>query len=77
MQKWFYSVELTLIKQTIPKFKVLVYFSLFSYELIWYKKVSEKAAFFFCYAARLLSIFIFKISLVFSIITFREVILQK
>ena len=41
------------------------------------KKVSEKAAFFFCYAARLLSIFIFKISLVFSIITFREVILQK
>jgi len=40
-------------------------------------KVSEKAAFFFCYAARLLSIFIFKISLVFSIITFREVILQK
>ena len=39
------------------------------------KKVSEKAAFFFCYAARLLSIFIFKISLVFSIITFREVIL--
>lgn len=25
-------------------------------------KVSEKAAFFFCYAARLLSIFIFKIS---------------
>ena len=42
-----------------------------------YAKVSEKAAFFFCYAARLLSIFIFKISLVFSIITFREVILQK
>ncbi len=41
------------------------------------RKVSEKAAFFFCYAARLLSIFIFKISLVFSIITFREVILQK
>mgnify|MGYP000761704191 CR=1 FL=1 len=41
------------------------------------KKVSEKDAFFFCYAARLLSIFIFKISLVFSIITFREVILQK
>ena len=41
------------------------------------KKVSEKAAFFFCYAARLLSIFIFKISLVFSIITFREVFLQK
>ena len=41
------------------------------------KKVSEKTAFFFCYAARLLSIFIFKISLVFSIITFREVILQK
>ena len=40
-------------------------------------KVSEKDAFFFCYAARLLSIFIFKISLVFSIITFREVILQK
>ena len=30
---------------------------------------SEKAAFFFCYAARLLSIFIFKISLVFSIPT--------
>ena len=41
------------------------------------KKVSEKDAFFFCYAARLLSIFIFKTSLVFSIITFREVILQK
>ena len=40
-------------------------------------KLIEKAAFFFCYAARLLSIFIFKISLVFSIITFREVILQK
>jgi len=40
-------------------------------------KVSEKDAFFFCYAARLLSIFIFKISLVFSIITFRKVILQK
>jgi len=33
------------------------------------KKVSEKDAFFFCYAARLLSIFIFKISLVFSIPT--------
>ena len=39
MQKWFYSVELTLIKQTIPKFKVLVYFSLFSYELIWYNLI--------------------------------------
>ena len=32
---------------------------------------------FFCYAARLLSIFIFKTSLVFSIIPLREVILQK
>lgn len=39
LQKWFYSVELTLIKQTIPKFKVLVYFSLFSYELIWYNLI--------------------------------------
>ena len=42
-----------------------------------HKKVSEKDAFFFCYAARLLSIFIFKTSLVFSIIPLREVILQK
>ena len=41
------------------------------------KKVSEKDAFFFCYAARLLSIFIFKTSLVFSIISFGKVILQK
>ena len=41
------------------------------------KKVSEKDAFFFCYAARLLSIFIFKTSLVFSIVSLREVILQK
>ena len=41
------------------------------------KKVSKKDAFFFCYAARLLSIFIFKTSLVFSIIPLREVILQK
>lgn len=41
------------------------------------KKVSEKDAFFFCYAARLLSIFIFKTSLFFSIISLREVILQK
>ena len=40
-------------------------------------KVSEKDAFFFCYAARLLSIFIFKTSLVFSIISFGKVILQK
>lgn len=40
-------------------------------------KVSEKDAFFFCYAARLLSIFIFKTSLVFSIVSLREVILQK
>ena len=47
------------------------------YPAVYKKKVSEKDAFFFCYAARLLSIFIFKISLVFSIITFREVILQK
>ena len=47
------------------------------YAIIELMKVSEKDAFFFCYAARLLSIFIFKISLVFSIITFREVILQK
>lgn len=31
LQKRFYSVELTLIKQTIPKFKVLVNFSLFLY----------------------------------------------
>ena len=41
------------------------------------KKVSEKDAFFFCYAARLLSIFIFKTSLVFSIISFGKVILQN
>ena len=41
------------------------------------EKVSEKDAFFFCYAARLLSIFIFKTSLVFSIISFGKVILQK
>lgn len=41
------------------------------------RKVSEKDAFFFCYAARLLSIFIFKTSLVFSIISFGKVILQK
>ena len=41
------------------------------------KNVSEKDAFFFCYAARLLSIFIFKTSLVFSIISFGKVILQK
>ena len=41
------------------------------------KKVSEKDAFFFCYAARLLSIFIFKTYLVFSIVSLREVILQK
>ena len=41
------------------------------------QKVSEKDAFFFCYAARLLSIFIFKTSLVFSIISFGKVILQK
>lgn len=41
------------------------------------RKVSEKDAFFFCYAARLLSIFIFKTSLFFSIISLREVILQK
>ena len=45
--------------------------------VIFGKKVSEKDAFFFCYAARLLSIFIFKTSLVFSIISFGKVILQK
>ena len=44
---------------------------------LYVKKVSEKDAFFFCYAARLLSIFIFKTSLVFSIVSLREVILQK
>lgn len=44
---------------------------------MWRRKVSEKDAFFFCYAARLLSIFIFKTSLVFSIISFGKVILQK
>ena len=46
-------------------------------ELKYPMKVSEKDAFFFCYAARLLSIFIFKTSLVFSIISFGKVILQK
>lgn len=52
-------------------------FNLCSCKKTWLTKVSEKDAFFFCYAARLLSIFIFKTSLVFSIISFGKVILQK
>ena len=70
------STELTGIIDDNPHIQEWMEYHVLSYDPK-RMKVSEKDAFFFCYAARLLSIFIFKTSLVFSIVSLREVILQK